>query len=124
MASFLEVVDLRKNYGPVPALNGVGFSLREGELFGLLGPNGAGKTTLLSILSGLLGPTAGVVLLEGRRVGPDDRGLRRMIGVAPQELALYGDLTARENLHFFGELYGLRVRCCGRASIRCWRPWP
>ncbi len=108
MASFLEVVDLRKNYGPVPALNGVGFSLREGELFGLLGPNGAGKTTLLSILSGLLGPTAGVVLLEGRRVGPDDRGLRRMIGVAPQELALYGDLTARENLHFFGELYGLR----------------
>ena len=108
MAAFLEVVDLRKNYGPVHALNGVGFSVREGELFGLLGPNGAGKTTLLSILSGLLGPTAGEVRLEGRRVGSGDRGLRRMIGVAPQELALYGDLTARENLHFFGELYGLR----------------
>ncbi len=115
MASFLEVVDLRKNYGAVQALNGVGFSVREGELFGLLGPNGAGKTTLLSILSGLLEPTAGEVRLEGRRMQPGDRRLRRLIGVAPQELALYGDLTARENLHFFvGELYGLRGRGCGR----------
>ena len=108
MAAFLEVVDLRKNYGPVQALNGVTFSVREGELFGLLGPNGAGKTTTLSILSCLLEPTAGEVRLEGRAVRPGDRRLRRLIGVAPQELALYGDLTARENLQFFGELYGLR----------------
>ena len=105
MASFLEVLDLYKNYGAVQALKGVRFSVREGELFGLLGPNGAGKTTLLSILSCLLEPTAGEVRLEGRRMQPRDR---RLIGVAPQELALYGDLTARENLHFFGELYGLR----------------
>ena len=82
--------------------------MREGELFGLLGPNGAGKTTLLSILSCLLEPTAGEVRLEGRPVRRGDARLRRLIGVAPQELALYGDLTARENLHFFGELYGLR----------------
>ena len=108
MAAFLEVIDLHKNYGAVKALDGVSFSVREGELFGLLGPNGAGKTTLLSILSCLLEPTAGEVRLQGRRVHPGDDWVRRQIGVVPQELALYGDLTAAENLHFFGELYGLR----------------
>jgi ABC-2 type transport system ATP-binding protein len=107
MAAFLEVVDLRKQYGTVKALDGVSFSVREGELFGLLGPNGAGKTTLLSILSCLMEPTSGEVRLQGRRVHRGDRRLRQLIGVVPQELALYGDLTARENLHFFGELYRL-----------------
>jgi ABC-2 type transport system ATP-binding protein len=108
MAAFLEVADLTKQYGAVAALNGISFTVGEGELFGLLGPNGAGKTTLLSILSCLLEPTSGEVCLQGRRVRQGDRWVRRLIGVVPQELALYGDLTARENLHFFGELYGLR----------------
>jgi linearmycin/streptolysin S transport system ATP-binding protein len=108
MAAFLEVVDLRKAYGSVKALDGVSFSVREGELFGLLGPNGAGKTTLLSVLSCLLEPTSGEVRLQGRRLHRGEQWVRRLIGVVPQELALYGDLTARENLHFFGELYGLR----------------
>jgi ABC-2 type transport system ATP-binding protein len=107
-AAFLEVADLRKHYGPVAALDGVSFAVAEGELFGLLGPNGAGKTTLLSIVSCLVEPTGGEVRLQGRRVRRGDRGLRRILGVVPQELAVYGDLTARENLHFFGELYGLR----------------
>ena len=113
MAAFLEVADLIKQYGAVKALNGVSFSVGEGELFGLLGPNGAGKTTLLSILSCLLEPTSGEVFLQGRRVRQGDQWVRRLIGVVPQELALYGDLTARENLHFFGELYGL-----GGAELR------
>jgi ABC-2 type transport system ATP-binding protein len=108
MAAFLEVADLTKQYGAVKALNGVSFTVGEGELFGLLGPNGAGKTTLLSILSCLLRPTSGEVRLQGRRVQQGDRWVRRLIGAVPQELALYGDLTARENLQFFGELYGLR----------------
>lgn len=108
MAAFLEVVDLTKQYGAVAALNGVSFTVGQGELFGLLGPNGAGKTTLLSILSCLLEPTSGEVRLQGRLVHQGDFWVRREIGVVPQELALYGDLTARENLHFFGELYGLR----------------
>jgi len=108
MAAFLEVANLTKQYGAVKALNGVSFTVSEGELFGLLGPNGAGKTTLLSILSCLLEPTSGEVFLQGRRVRQGDRWVRRLIGVVPQELALYGDLTARENLRFFGELYGLR----------------
>src|SRR5947209_19034398 len=99
MAAFLEVVDLRKQYGSVKALDGVSFSVREGELFGLLGPNGAGKTTLLSVLSCLLEPTGGEVRLQGRRIDRGDRWVRRLIGVVPQELSLYGASTARENLH-------------------------
>src|SRR6516162_802270 len=107
-APFLEIRDLRKRYGDTVALDGVSFSVAEGELFGLLGPNGAGKTTLLSIVSCLLEPTSGEVRLLGRPVVAKDREFRRLIGVVPQELALYGDLTARENLCFFGELYGIR----------------
>ncbi len=103
----LEVVDLKKAYGHTQALAGVSFRVDEGEAFGLLGPNGAGKTTLLSILSGLLVPTSGEVRLLGKAVHPGDRAARHLIGVVPQDLALYEGLTARENLCFFGELYGL-----------------
>jgi ABC-2 type transport system ATP-binding protein len=103
----LEVIDLHKRYGDTPALAGVSFQVASGELFGLLGPNGAGKTTLLSIISGLLPPTSGQILVQGRKVQESDRDLRRVIGIAPQELALYGELTGRENLTFFGRLYGL-----------------
>src|SRR5438132_8813713 len=77
-------------------------------MFGLLGPNGAGKTTLLSILSSLLTATSGTVQIFGRAVHPSDRALRRLVGIVPQELAIYGELTARENLRFFGELFGVR----------------
>ena len=76
-------------------------------MFGLLGPNGAGKTTLLSIVSCLMEASAGEARLLGERISTSDRGLRRKIGIVPQELALYGELTASENLAFFGELYGL-----------------
>src|SRR5436309_3401496 len=107
-APLLEVVDLRKEYGPAVALDGVSFQVSEGEMFGLLGPNGAGKTTLLSIVSCLLRPTSGTVRVLGRAPYASDRDARRDIGIVPQELALYGELSARENLRFFGELYGLR----------------
>ncbi|MHB1421600.1 MAG: ABC transporter ATP-binding protein [Gemmataceae bacterium] len=107
-AAFLEVREVSKRYGPTLALDGVGFDVEEGEIFGLLGPNGAGKTTLLSIVSCLLEASGGEVRLQGRPLVPSDREVRRHIGVVPQELALYGDLTARENLRFFGELYGTR----------------
>jgi ABC-2 type transport system ATP-binding protein len=106
--AFLEVRDLHKRYGETVALDGVSFHVAEGEMFGLLGPNGAGKTTLMSILSCLMSPTAGSARLEGRPLRTDDRPRRRRIGIVPQELAVYGELTARENLQFFGELYGIR----------------
>src|ERR1700687_4411900 len=95
-AAFLEVNDGRKAYGPTVALNGVSFTVAEGEMFGLLGPNGAGKTTLLSILSCLLDASAGEARLSGHPLLAAARDLRRQIGIVPQELALYGELTARE----------------------------
>jgi ABC-2 type transport system ATP-binding protein len=105
MAPFLEVVDLHKNYGTTTALNRVSFHVEEGEIFGLLGPNGAGKTTLLSIVSCLLEPTSGKATLQGQPLTPRNREVRRLIGIVPQDLAIYNELTARENLRFFGELY-------------------
>jgi ABC-2 type transport system ATP-binding protein len=106
-APVLEVVELSKQYGEITALAGVSFDVTEGEIFGLLGPNGAGKTTLLSIVSCLLAPTSGEARVFGRKVSERDRELPRLIGIVPQELAVYGELTAAENLRFFGELYNL-----------------
>jgi ABC-2 type transport system ATP-binding protein len=103
----LEVVNLRKRYGENDALSSVSLNVEAGEIFGLLGPNGAGKTTLLSIICCLLEPTAGEVRLDGKVLHASDRTLRRQIGLVPQDLALYSELTARENLMFFGALYNL-----------------
>ncbi len=103
----LRVIDLHKAYGKVTALAGVSFEAHAGELFGLLGPNGAGKTTLLSIVSCLLEPTSGEAWILGHKVSTRDKQLRRLIGIVPQELAIYNELNARENLNFFGSLYGI-----------------
>ncbi len=103
----LQISDLRRSYGQHHALNGVSFDVHAGELFGLLGPNGAGKTTLLSIVSCLLEATSGEARILGHKASTRDRQLRRAIGIVPQELAIYGELSARENLRFFGSLYGL-----------------
>jgi ABC-2 type transport system ATP-binding protein len=106
-AAVAEIDSVRKRYGTTPALDGVSFRVEPGEIFGLLGPNGAGKTTMLSILACLLAPDSGEVRLFEHRASPRDRSVRRRLGIVPQELALYGELTARENLMFFGGLYGL-----------------
>jgi ABC-2 type transport system ATP-binding protein len=106
----LKIVDLAKRYGSTTALDGVSFDVHAGELFGLLGPNGAGKTTLLSIASCLLEPNGGEAWILGRKASTRDRQLRRLIGIVPQELAVYDELNARENLAFFGRLYGLAGR--------------
>ena len=109
----LEANNVRKSYGRAVALDGVNLSVEPGELFGLLGPNGAGKTTLMSLLSGLADPTSGTVCLFGERLGMANRELRRRVGLATQDLAIYPELTARENLVFFGRLYGMT-----RADLR------
>jgi ABC-2 type transport system ATP-binding protein len=107
MPPILEVDNLRKSYGATAALKGVSFQVAEGEIFGLLGPNGAGKTTLLSIVSCLLEASGGEARISGETVDLDKVELRRQIGIVPQELALYDELSGRENLVFFGRLYGL-----------------
>jgi ABC-2 type transport system ATP-binding protein len=112
--NILEVVDVRKRYGDTVALDGVTLSIQAGEAFGLLGPNGAGKTTLIRILCGLTDADGGEVRLFGQPFRKADRELRRGIGIGTQDLSIYPDLSARENLHFFGKLYGLGGKLLAR----------
>jgi ABC-2 type transport system ATP-binding protein len=107
-ARFLDVVGLVKGYGSRKAVDGIDFHIDRGECFGLLGPNGAGKTTTILAICGLLRPDSGTILVGAPGRAPDRAGARRDIGYVPQEIALYDDLTGRENLRFFGRLYGLR----------------
>jgi ABC-2 type transport system ATP-binding protein len=103
----IEAQNLRKSYGALVAVDGVSFAVRPGETFGLLGPNGAGKSTTIHILAGVLRPDAGTVVLDGQP-DPTRPEVRRRLGVAPQALCLYEQLTGEENLLFFGRLCGLR----------------
>src|SRR5581483_5481342 len=103
----LECTDLHKRFGEVEAVRGISFEIAEGETYGLLGPNGAGKTTTISIVCGLLDADAGEVRVGGRRLTTRSVAEKAAIGYVPQELAIYPDLSARENLRFFARLYGL-----------------
>ncbi|HOA21871.1 MAG TPA: ATP-binding cassette domain-containing protein [Anaerolineaceae bacterium] len=103
----LEVRNLVKKYGEKLAVDDISFDIREGEIFSLLGPNGAGKTTTISILSTLFSPSAGDASILGYSVTKNPMEVKRLIGVVPQEIALYDDMTALENLNFWGEMYGL-----------------
>ena len=103
----LECEGLRKSYGERVAVDGVGFSIAAGETYGLLGPNGAGKTTTISMVCGLLSRDAGRVTLNGRELDTGTVEVKAAVGFVPQEIAIYPDLTARENLRFFGKLYDL-----------------
>lgn len=104
----IEVEKLRKAYGDFIAVDGVSFSAEPGAIFGLLGPNGAGKTTTIGCISGLLKPSDGRIRVLGYDVVRDGRASREKLGVVPQELALYEDLNARENLLYWGSAYGMR----------------
>ena len=107
MSNILEVRHLFKKYGDFTAVKGISFDIKEGEIFSLLGPNGAGKTTTISMLSTLYVPTSGDATICGHSVTREPMAVKRCIGVVPQELALYDDLTAQENLSFWGKMYGL-----------------
>jgi ABC-2 type transport system ATP-binding protein len=111
----LHVKNLRKTFGPLVAVDDVTFAVEPGELVGLLGPNGAGKTTTVSMIAGLLSPDRGDVLVAGRRLEGDTDQSKRRIGLVPQDLALYEELSARANLRFFGALYDLSGAALNRA---------
>ncbi len=134
MGAVLRCSGLRKAFGDIQAVVDVGFEIAPGETYGLLGPNGAGKTTSISMIAGLLHPDAGEISVLGTRMTPRALGAKAAVGLVPQDLAIYPDLTARENLHFFGrlqhmsrtdvrtrsdeilEVIGLRERADDRAS--------
>jgi ABC-2 type transport system ATP-binding protein len=104
---FLIARDLHKSFNEQKAVNGVSFTIRKGEIFGLLGPNGAGKTTTIRMLSTVLEPDEGEVTVGGHSLRHDAEAVRSIIGVCPQELALYEDLSALDNMVFFGRMAGL-----------------
>ncbi|CAG0934476.1 Linearmycin resistance ATP-binding protein LnrL [Thermoflexales bacterium] len=107
MPSILEVKNLVKKYGDFAAVDDVSFTIEAGEIFSLLGPNGAGKTTTISVVSCLLKPTSGEAVIGGHSVTRESLKVREVIGVVPQEIALYNMLSARENLEFWGRMYGM-----------------
>ena len=104
----LQLRSVTKRYGAVTALADVSLDIGAGEFFGLLGPNGAGKSTLMALLAGLRSPDSGTLTLDGAPLSTGQSATRAALGLVPQEIALYGELSAEQNLHIFGELYGLR----------------
>ncbi len=109
MTNIVEVNNLVKQYpgSAEPAVRGVSFAIKQGEIFGFLGPNGAGKTTTISMLACLLTPTSGAATVAGFDLVKQANQVKRRIGLVPQDLALYPTLSARDNLNFFGRIYGL-----------------
>lgn len=105
--TILRTQDLHKQFEKVHAVRGISFDIKQGEIFSLLGPNGAGKTTTISMLSCLLAPSEGDAWVDGQSVRTDPNAVKRVIGVVPQDIALYPDLSARENLVFWGRMYGM-----------------
>jgi ABC-2 type transport system ATP-binding protein len=105
--SVVTTDNLHKHYGDVHAVDGISFEIQQGEIFGLLGPNGAGKTTTINVLCTYTEPTAGEVVVAGHSVTAEPEAVKRAIGVVPQDIALYPDLNALENLRFFGRMYDI-----------------
>jgi ABC-2 type transport system ATP-binding protein len=108
--TIIEIAGLSKTYkgSKVPAINNISLKIEQGEVFGLLGPNGAGKTTTISILCGLFAPSHGEVYVDGLSIRNDKEQIKSIIGIVPQDIALYPSLTAYENLRFIGRMYGLK----------------
>ncbi|MFZ2357913.1 MAG: ATP-binding cassette domain-containing protein [Anaerolineae bacterium] len=107
MPPILQAQNLVKKFNDFTAVDDVSFTIQEGEVFSLLGPNGAGKTTTISMLSCLLAPTEGDAIIAGHSVAKDPMAVKRVIGIVPQDIALYEDLNATENLLFWGRMYGM-----------------
>jgi ABC-2 type transport system ATP-binding protein len=104
----IQVERLRKSFDSLTAVDDISFEVRDGEIFGLLGPNGAGKTTTINMLCGVLRPDHGRVLVDGKDIWLEPKTVKQSLGVVPQEIAVYEDISARDNLRFWGSLYGLR----------------
>jgi ABC-2 type transport system ATP-binding protein len=105
--TILETRNLVKRYGELTAVDNVNLAIQKGEIFGLLGPNGAGKTTIISMINGLLKPDSGSITVDGLDLQTEPNAVKAKLGLVPQELALYPTLSARDNLSFFGSIYGL-----------------
>ncbi len=121
--SVATVEGLVHSYGDLTAVDDLSFSIAKGEVFGLLGPNGAGKSTTISILSCVLERTGGRVEVLGGDAGPNNRSIKARVGLVPQDLALYEEISGLDNLNFLVGYTGFRVRGWGRPSSRLWKRW-
>ena len=107
MSEIIKVKNLTKKYGDLIAVDNLSFSVKEGEIFGFLGPNGAGKSTTLNVLTSLIDYDKGEIYIGGHDLAKDEKVIKSMIGLIPQDIALYPTLTSYENVCFFASLYGL-----------------
>jgi ABC-2 type transport system ATP-binding protein len=117
MKTVLQARSLSKRYGDLTAVDDLSLEVYEGEVFGLLGPNGAGKTTSINMLCGLLKPDAGQVTIRGEVITNGDASLRRRVGVCPQNIVLWGQLTCLEQMQFIGEMYGMPGRAARQRGV-------
>ncbi len=117
----IEVDGFSKSFGDLQAVKNLSFKVSQGEIFSLLGPNGAGKTTTISMLCGLLRPDEGDALVLGHSIRREPVQVKSVLGVVPQEIALYEDLSAAENLDFWGKMYGLRGAALKSGRQKSWR---
>lgn len=111
MSTILEIQSLRKVFEEKIVVNELSFKVNRGEILGFLGPNGAGKSTTISMITTILDADGGKVLFEGRKVDTNDNDFKKALGYVPQDIALFNDLTAYDNVKFFGALYGLKGSC-------------
>lgn len=103
----LELTNITKKYGDFTAVNNISFKIEDGEVFGLLGPNGAGKSTIVSMISTVISPTSGDITVDNKLLRQKPTEIKKVMGIVPQDIALYESLSAKDNLEFFGCLYGL-----------------
>lgn len=116
--SIINIENLVKKYGDFVAVDDISLSIKKGEIYGLLGPNGAGKSTTINIICGLVKPSSGDVMIYGKSVKEGNKSIKQKIGLVPQKVSIYGKFTAKENIKFFGELYGLRGEELNKAVNR------
>lgn len=116
MNHVIQIQELVKRFGDITAVDNISLDIQEGEIYGLLGPNGAGKSTTINILCGMLHKNHGDVRIFGKSIDQDMMSIKQDIGIVPQEIAIYEDLTAMENVRFFGSLYGLKGKALKEKS--------
>jgi ABC-2 type transport system ATP-binding protein len=106
--AYINLRDIVKRYDSKLAVDNINLSIEKGEVFGLLGPNGAGKSTTIKMIMGLLRPNSGEITVDGKDIRKEELAIKRMMGLVPQDLAIYENLSARENMEYFARLYGLK----------------